>query len=318
MNVTSNDRILVTGSTGFLGSHVMNALRAAYPNVEVIPVSSKNYELRNREGAEKMFAETKPTIVVHLAAHVGGILSNKKYPVEFYYDNILINTHVVHSAYKAGVKKLVMTFGGCSYPANAISPIDEAQMWNGYPQKESAAYSGAKKMQHIQSVAYREEYGFNSVNLIPGNMYGEYDNYTMEHSHVIPAMIRKFYEAKRDKKPSVPLFGTGKPSRDFVYAGDVAKLFPYFIEQYDSSEPINISSGSTTPISELAETIQKYIGFEGKLDWDTSKPDGQMVKIFDVKKLQSLGLSCPTSLDAGLEKTIGWFLQEYDRGGVRL
>ena len=317
MKVSSNDKILITGATGFLGSHVVPVLKKKY-DAEVIPVSGKDYDLRQQAEVKKLFETVSPTVVVHLAARVGGILSNKKYPVEFYYDNILINTHVVHEAYLAGVKKLVMTFGGCSYPANAKSPIDESQLWNGFPQKESAAYSGAKKMEYIQSVAYREEFGFNSISLIPGNLYGEYDNYSMEHSHVIPALIRKFYEAKRDGKSSVPLFGSGKPQRDFVYAGDVAALFPFFIDSYDSSEPINISSGTTTPIADLAEMIKKYVGYRGSIVWDSSKPDGQMVKIFDVKRLNALGLNCLTTLEDGVRRTVEWFCREYDRGTVRL
>ena len=317
MTPTSDDRILITGATGFLGSHVVPVLRTAYSS-QIVSVSSKDYDLRHQQEVRKLFKETKPTLVIHLAARVGGILSNKKYPVEFYYDNILINTHVVHEAFLTHVKKLVMTFGGCSYPANAKSPIDECQLWNGLPQKESTAYSVAKKLQDIQSVAYREEYGFNSISLIPGNLYGEYDNYSLEHSHVIPALIRKFYEAKRDSRECVSLFGTGKPKRDFVYAADVAALFPYFIERYDSSEPVNISSGTSTSISELAEIIREHIGYGGQIEWETSKPDGQMEKIFDVTKLHSLGPRCPTSLDEGLRRTIAWFTREYGRGGVRL
>ncbi len=317
MIITNSDCILVTGATGFLGSHIVPVLRSVY-SCEVISVSKKDYDLRDQEQTEKLMRVTKPTVVVHLAAKVGGILSNKRYPVEFYYDNILINTHVVHEAYQANVRKLVMTFGGCSYPADARSPIDENQLWNGYPQKESVAYSVAKKIQIIQSIAYREQYGFNSICLVPGNLYGEYDNYSLEHSHVIPAMIRKFFEAKRDRVDSVTLFGTGKPQRDFVYAGDVAALFPFFIERYNSSDPVNISSGTSTTICKLAETIKKHIGYLGKIDWDKSKPDGQMMKIFDVSRLRDLGLKCSTTLDDGLKRTISWFHREYDNGGVRL
>ena len=317
MKVTGADKILLTGASGFLGSHVLPVLKKRY-SCDVAVVRRSDYDLRDGRQAEAMFRAVRPTIVVHLAARVGGILSNRKYPVEFYYDNILINTHVVHEAYGAGVKKMVMTFGGCSYPASAVSPIGEDQLWNGFPQKESAAYSGAKKMEVIQSQAYREEYGFSSVCLIPGNMYGEYDNYSLEHSHVIPAMIRKFYEAVRDGKESVPLFGTGRPQRDFVYAADVAALVPFFIEEYDSSDPVNISSGTTVSIADLAKEISSLMGYRGRLDFDTTKPDGQMVKIFDVKKMRGLGLSCATPLQAGLRNTITWFREQYPRGGVRL
>jgi GDP-L-fucose synthase len=208
--------------------------------------------------------------------------------------------------------------GGCSYPATAKSPISEDQMWNGLPQIESAGYSVAKKMVLIQSWAYRSQHGFNSVVLIPGNVYGEWDNFNLEQSHVIPALIRKYTEARDRGDKSITAFGTGKPTRDFVYAGDVAATIPWFLANYDSSEPINISSGTRTEIRELAETVKKVTGFGGEIVWDTSKPDGQMDKIFDPARLNALGLACKTPLCDGLEKTAKWFVQARDEGTVRL
>ena len=310
--------ILLTGARGFFGSHALAVLKQRYPNTKLVGVSSADYDLRNPESCRTMFEKIRPSIVIHLAAKVGGILANKKYPVEFFNDNILINTNVFKSAYECGVKKLVTTMGGCAYPATAVSPISEDQMWSGYPQKESAAYSVAKKMVLVQSLAYREQYGFNSVVMVPGNMYGEYDNYSLESSHVIPAMIRKFWEAKRDGKESVPLFGTGNPERDFVYARDAAETLPFFIEQYDSSEPVNISSGVSTKVRNLATLVADAVGFQGKLAWDTSKPDGQMIKIFDVQRMHKLGLVCNTPLEDGLQKTIRWFDQNIRTNSIRL
>ena len=193
-------------------------------------------------------------------------------------------------------------------------------MWNGFRQPESAGYSTAKKMGIVASQSYRKQYGLNSVVLIPGNMYGEYDNFHPRDSHVVPAMVRRYYEAMLNNAEKVVMWGSGSPVRDFVYAGDVAAVIPWFIENYDETGPINISSGTTTSIRELAETIKELTGFKGKIEWDASKPDGQMVKIFDVSRLKSLGLSCPTMLREGLNKTIDWLARNYaNRGdGIRL
>jgi GDP-L-fucose synthase len=210
--------------------------------------------------------------------------------------------------------------GGCSYPATAVSPIDEGQMWQGYPQDESAGYSVAKKMGIVASRSYRTQYGLKTSVIIPGNMYGEYDNFRNGESHVVPAFIRRYYEEKKGGAREIVMWGTGVPQRDFVYAGDVAALIPYFIEEYDSVEPVNISTGTTITIKELADTLKSTMGFDGKIQWDRSKPDGQMVKIFDVSRLHGLGLSCPTPLAEGLAKTIAWFQAHYEtRGdGLRL
>ena len=191
-------------------------------------------------------------------------------------------------------------------------------MWEGYPQFEAAPYSVAKKVVLVQSDSYRRQYGFNSDVLIPGNVYGEHDNFNPEYAHVIPALVRRFIEAKESGAPSIACFGSGRPTRDFVYAGDVAALIPWFLVNYSSSEPVNISSGTRITIRELSETIQEATGYQGEITWDTSKPDGQIDKIFAVKRLHDLGLKCSTSLKEGLRKTVDWFLRARKEGTIRL
>lgn len=310
-------RILVTGATGFLGQHIVPALRASF-EAEIIGVGRKDYDLLKAGQSETMLADIKPDAVIHLAASVGGIIANKKYPAEFFYQNVTINTALFHAAYKAGIKKLLTLMGGCSYPAKATSPIGEDQMWDGYPQAESASYSVAKKIILVQSASYRQQYDFNSIILIPGNVYGEWDNFNIERSHVIPALIRKYVEAAERNQSEVIAFGTGRPTRDFVYAGDVAATIPWFLANYDSSAPVNISTGTRITIRKLAETVKQVAGFKGKIVWDQSKPDGQMDKIFDVTRLHGLGLRCQTTLDQGLARTVKWFLQARKDGTVRL
>ncbi len=318
LTVNPKDTILITGATGFLGHHLQPVIRNVYSGNRIVAVGSRDYDLTQEEKVKKMYRDINPAIVIHLAAYVGGIGANKKYPAEFFYRNIMMNSLSLHYAYLSGVKKLVTFIGGCSYPAQAENPISENQMWDGFPQPESAPYSTAKKMALVQSEAYRRQHGFNSIVLVPGNVYGEYDNFSLEDAHVIPAMIRKFYEAKKRHGDKVVLWGSGRPVRDFVYAKDVVELIPYFLENYDSSEAINISSGVGVSIKELAETIKKLIGFSGEPAWDSSKPDGQMSKIFSIAKLKSLGLSCKTPLGEGLEKVIAWFIESYGKGEARL
>lgn len=312
--------IVITGASGFLGRHLIPQLHLKYPHANIVGLSSQDYDLMNPVKVIQMFEDLKPEILIHLAAYSGGIGANKAYPADFYYRNTILTALVFEQAAKFGVTKMIYTMGGCSYPATATSPIDESQMWQGYPQPESAGYSSAKKMGIVASQSYRTQYGLNSVVLIPGNLYGEYDNYRNSESHVIPALLRRFYEAKLNHLEEVIMWGSGAPKRDFVYAGDVAKVIPYFIENYNSSEPINISSGTTTTIKELGELVKEVTGFTGKLHWDTTKPDGQMVKIFDVTKLNSLGLFCQTNLQEGLEKTFAWLSKNYQdkTDGIRL
>ncbi len=308
-------KILLTGSTGFLGRHTKPILEIKYGKENVVSVSSSDYDLMRSDQTEKMFKQINPDVVIHYAAYSGGIAANRTFPADFYYRNTLLTANVFEYAAKFGVKKLIYPMGGCSYPAKATSPIDESQLWNGYPQEESAGYSTAKMMGVVAAKAYRQQFGLNATVLIPGNMYGEYDNFNSLESHVVPGMIRRYYEANLSGAKFVEMWGTGTPQRDFVYAGDVAKLIPYFIENFDAVGPINISSGVSTPIKVLAEEIAKLVEYSGEIRWDTSKPDGQMVKIFDTDRLSGLGLSCETSLAEGLERTIKWFSSNYENAG---
>ncbi|MCX6815391.1 MAG: GDP-L-fucose synthase [Candidatus Aenigmarchaeota archaeon] len=312
-----NDKILVTGSTGFLGTNLVKHMESSgYKNI--VAVSSKDYDLTEQKEVRKMFSDIEPNIVIHLAAYVGGILANKMYPADFSYRNLVINTSTIHEASKHGVKKFVTCIGGCSYPAKAKSPIAENSLFEGYPQNESAPYSLAKAMGFVQANAYRNQYNLNAITLVPGNMYGPHDNFHPNYSHVIPGLIRRFYEAKMNDLPEVVVWGSGTPTRDFVYVEDVAEAIIKATETYDGNELINISSGTETSIRELVETISNLIGYGGKIVWDTTKPDGQMRKIFDTGRMKSLlNFECSTFLKDGLEKTIRWFENNYPNG-IRL
>ncbi|MEM3406006.1 MAG: GDP-L-fucose synthase [Candidatus Aenigmatarchaeota archaeon] len=310
--------LLITGATGFIGTNLQESLKERGFN-KFVPVSSRDFDLTDQKQVKLMFKKYKPEKVIHLAALVGGILANKLYPGDFCYKNLIINTNTIHEAMLNKVKKFMTLIGGCSYPANAPNPIKEEYLWDGYPQKESAPYSIAKKMALVQLQAYRQQYNFNGIVLIPGNVYGPYDNFSLQNSHVIPGLIHKFYNAKKNNEKEVIVWGSGKPVRDFIFVKDVTDCLVKAFETYDDEQPINISTGTKTSIKELVELISSLSDYKGEIKWDTSKPDGQMEKIFDVTRMKTkLKFTPKVSIKEGIKRTIEWFEKNIKLGKVRI
>lgn len=316
--MTVSRKILLTGATGFLGRHARPVLEARYGAENVVSVCSADYDLMDPKAVKQMFDDVQPDVVVHLAAYSGGIGANRDFPADFYFRNTVLTAFTFEEAARRKVSKLIYTMGGCAYPAKAASPIDEDQLFCGYPQPESAGYSTAKMMGVVAARSYRAQYGLNATVLIPGNLYGEFDNFRNSESHVVPAMVRRYFEAMRAGVPAVEMWGSGAPTRDFTYAGDVAAMLPFFIDSYDETGPVNLCTATSTSIRTLAEAIAKLVGYEGEIRWDASKPDGQMVKIFANDRMKALGLTCPTSLEEGLKRTIDWLARNYDSHGEGL
>jgi GDP-L-fucose synthase len=302
----SGKRVLVTGGSGFLGHALVPMLRER--GAVVTSVGRKRGDLREQDQVRRLLAETKPQVVFQLAGTVGGILANRERPGEFCYDNLAIGALMLHESWQAGVEKFIGVIGGCSYPANAPSPISEQTLFNGYPQAESAPYSLAKAMTVVQAQAYRTQYGFNAIVLVPGNLYGPYDNFDLNDSHVIPALIRRFSEAAASGTEEVRVWGSGRATRDFIYVDDAAEGIIRGGEVHDGPEIINISSGTRVNIRELVETIAELTGYGGRIAWDTSMPEGQLDKGFAVDRMRTmLDFEPSTPLRAGLERTIAWY-----------
>lgn len=300
-------KILLTGGAGFLGRYVNNELKLRdYWDVE--SPRSKKYDLREKSVCKELVSNKN--IVIHLAANAGGIGYNREKPAELFYDNIMMGVQLLHEAHLAGTEKFVGVGTICSYPKSPPVPFKEEDLWNGYPEETNAPYGLAKKMLLMQSQAYRDQFGFNAIHLLPVNLYGPGDSGFFEEkkSHVIPDIIRKFVDARNNKKEKVVLFGDGSPTREFLYAEDAAKGIVLAMERYDGRDPVNLGSGMEISIKYLAEKIKEKVGFEGRIEWDVSKPNGQPRRCLDVSKAEKeFGFKAKTDFDTGLEKTIRWY-----------
>ena len=304
--------VLVTGGNGFLGSHVVEKLKASGCK-DVYIVRSREFDLTKEEYVHQLFRDHPADIVIHLAGLVGGIGANKERPADFFYQNLMMGALVMHYAWKTGAKKFVGAAAGCGYPEHAPMPLREDCLWQGFPQQESAPYSLAKRMLHVQALAYWRQHHFPAVIAMPGNIYGPHDNFDLENAHVVPALVRKFVEATDrtmgDANGSGTIvWGSGRPTRDFVYAGDVAEGILRAAEVYEGPELVNLSSGTETAIRDVVDMIVDITGYRGKVNWDTSRPDGQARRFMDITKARrELGFEPHTKLRDGLRATIDWY-----------
>jgi GDP-L-fucose synthase len=299
-------KILITGGSGMIGQ----ASKEVLP--DAIYVSSKDCDLRDAESTQKLYKRHKPDQVIHLAAKVGGIAANSNYLADFYTENMRINTNVLQGAHLSGVKKVVSMLSTCIYPDKAKYPLTESQIHRGPPHYSNYAYAYAKRMLDIQSQAYRDQYGCNFITAVPNNLYGEYDNFHLENSHLIPAIIRKVYEAKQNKT-DVTLWGSGAPLREFTYSKDLARIVVLLLEEYDGRYPINVGNTAEYSVKQVAKTISEILDFKGEILWDTSRPSGQFRKPSDNSKFIELGWRPEdyTPLRIGLESMCQWFLENY-------
>lgn len=305
----ADTNILVTGGAGFLGSFVVESLEEKGANNILIPISSL-CDLRIRENCATVVRDAD--VVFHLAAKVGGIGLNMEKPGELFFDNLIMGIQLMEEARKAGVKKFVTLGTICSYPKFTPSPFSEDDLWSGYPEETNASYGLAKKMLLVQSQAYRKQYGFNSIVLFPTNLYGPGDNVDPRSSHVIPALIRKIYEAKESDSNQITVWGDGSPTRDFLYVEDAARGIILAAEKYDKSDPINLGTGREVSIKELVDMISKIIGFEGKVVWDISRPGGQPRRCVNADRAKKeFGFEAKVSLEEGLRKTCTWAKEKF-------
>ncbi len=311
MNFFTNKSILVTGGAGFLGSEVVRFLRENRAEQIIIP-RSREIDLTKESQVCRLMEAANPDIVLHLAAVVGGIGANLQHPGEFFYKNLMMGAHLMEQSRLFGVKKFVAIGTICSYPKYTPVPFREEDLWNGYPEETNAPYGIAKKMMLVQSQAYRQEYGLNSIFLLPVNLYGPGDNYDPRSSHVIPALIRKCLEARQRGNKSVEVWGTGTVTREFLYVSDAAEAIVLATEHYNKSDPVNIGAGKEITIRDLAALIARLTGFDGEFQWNTSKPDGQPRRCLDTTKAKKeFGFEAKTNFEEGLRKTIAWYQDEF-------
>ncbi|KPJ66590.1 MAG: NAD-dependent dehydratase [Coxiella sp. DG_40] len=308
-----NRRVVVTGGAGFLGGYVTEGLRRRGCKHILVP-KIEDYDLVKVENIIQMYEDMRPDIVIHLAAVVGGIGANREHPGEFFYKNLMMGVQLIEQARVRNIEKFVAIGTVCAYPKFTQVPFKEEELWNGYPEETNAPYGLAKKMLLVQSQAYRAQYGFNSIFLLPVNLYGPGDNFDPASSHVIPALIKKCVDAVETDDDSIECWGTGKVSREFIYAADAAEGILLATEHYNGAEPVNIGAGFEITIKELVEKIAKLTGFRGKIRWDSSKPDGQPRRCLDTSKAKKLfGFEAKTSFDEGLKATIDWYIANREK-----
>jgi GDP-L-fucose synthase len=309
MQFWRNKQVLVTGGHGFLGKHLVEKVRCT--KCEVRSPTSKEIDLRKLEDVKEVVKDVD--IVIHLAAKVGGIGYNQEIPGEMFYDNLLMGVQLMEEARLAGVQKFVALGTICAYPKFTPIPFKEEELWNGYPEETNAPYGLAKKMLLVQAQAYRQQYGFNAIYLLPVNLYGPGDNFNPRSSHVIPALIKKFIEAKDQGLGSVSVWGTGTPTREFLYVEDAVEGIMKATEHYDGPEPVNLGSSFEISIKELAEIIKEVVGYDGEIVWDKRKPDGQPRRKLDVSRAKELfGFEAKTNFMSGLKKTVQWYMDHHE------
>ena len=302
-----NQRVVVTGGAGFLGSFVVEQLRAKGCRAVVAP-RSREYDLVQMDAVRRLYADTNPDMVLHLAARVGGIGANEANPGRFFYDNLMMGTQLIEVGRQRGLKKFVALGTICAYPKFAPIPFKEDDIWSGYPEETNAPYGLAKKMMLVQLQAYRQQYGFNGITLFPVNLYGPRDNFDLQTSHVIPALIRKCAEAKEGGASEIVLWGDGTPTREFLYVEDAAEGILLAAEHYDDPRPLNLGTGEEITIKALATMIAAEIGYKGRIVWDKTKPNGQPRRCLDVSRIkQAIGFQAKHSLRDGLRTTIQWY-----------
>ena len=306
----SQQRVMVTGGAGFLGRYVVERLRARGCEQLFVP-RKQAYDLRELGAIRQLYADARPTLVIHLAAVVGGIGANRERPGEFFYDNLMMGAQLLEQARLSAVDKFVAIGTVCAYPKFAPIPFQEDDLWNGYPEETNAPYGLAKKMLLVQSQAYRQQYGYNSLFLLPVNLYGPRDNFDPRTSHVIPALIKKCVEAVARGDAEIVAWGDGSPTREFIYVEDAAEGILLAAEGYDKSEPVNLGSGFEISIKDLVERIAEYAGFHGRLVWDTTKPNGQPRRRLDCSRAeQEFGFRARVGFEEGLRRTVDWYVAE--------